>query len=274
MVVGYYDTLGYRRLIPGDADSQTGAVNQAIASGGNSSNPNPPGAEEHYEDYASPQDYSPDLLADDYITQGRAAHADNCIADYMDTSKSTRNNYYGWSWSSDVGPSFVSYVNQQNYLYSPSYQQYSMSGTLTWGVLTTEIDNGRPMVFLVDSDGNGGTDHFVTIVGYRSSPSQQYGCLDTWHPADVVRWCDFEAISNGQPWGIWGGWSFSPGPMPGDFDTDGDVDWYDLYTLRQWWLDSCSVGEWCGGCDINHSERVDSADFAILAEHWLGGLQP
>src|SRR4030042_572678 len=34
MVVGYYDTLGYSDLIPGSAASQTSAVNQAIASGG------------------------------------------------------------------------------------------------------------------------------------------------------------------------------------------------------------------------------------------------
>jgi len=214
MVVGYYDTEGCSDLIPGDASSQTDAVNQAIASGGDSSNPNPPGSEEHYEDYSRPEDSFSNLLTDDYITQGRPAHSDNCIADYMDTSKSTRSNYYGQSWSSDVGPSFVSYVNQQNPGYGPSYQQYQMGSTLTWSVLTTEIDNDRPMVFLVDTDADGGTDHFVTIVGYRDTPSQQYGCLDTWPPADVVRWCDFEQMSGGQPWGIWGGWSFSLEEIP------------------------------------------------------------
>ncbi|MHC4623505.1 MAG: hypothetical protein ACYS4W_06335 [Planctomycetota bacterium] len=274
MVVGYYDILGYRGLIPGNAATQSSAVNEAISSGGDSSKPNPPGSEEHYEDYAVPQDYSPDLLTDDYISQGRAAHTDNCIADYMDTSKSTRNNYYGWSWSSDVGPSFLSYVNQQNSWYRPSYERYRMSSTLSWDVLTTEIDNGRPMVFLVDTDGNGGTDHFVTVVGYRSTPVQQYGCLDTWQPVDIVRWCDFEAMSGGQSWGIWGGWSFSLGSIPGDFDTDGDVDWRDMETFRGRWLDHCSAGDWCGGCDINQSTRVDCVDFAMLAEHWLAGLQP
>lgn len=212
MVIGYYDGLGYHDLIPGDAYTQTNAVNQAIASGGDSSSPNPPGSEKHYEDYSRPEDSFPNLLTDDYITEGRPAHGDNCIGDYMDTSKSTRNNYYGWSWSSDVGPSFVSYVNQQNPDYGPSYQQYQMGSTLTWSVLTTEINNDRPMVFLVDTDADGGTDHFVTIVGYRDTPSQQYGCLDTWPPADVVRWCDFEQMSGGQPWGIWGGWSFSLSP--------------------------------------------------------------
>lgn len=107
MVIGYYDNLGFSDLVIGDSFSQTRDVNQMIASGGEESSPNPSGSEEHYEDYASPQDYSPVMLNDSYITAGRIPHSDNCLADFMDTSKSTRGNYYGWSWSSDVGPAFV-----------------------------------------------------------------------------------------------------------------------------------------------------------------------
>ncbi len=209
MVVGYYDALGYDDLIPGSGITQTDAVNQAIASGGDATNPYPPGSERHYEDYARPLDSSPYLLDDDYITSGRTPHADRCIADYMDTSKSTHYNYYGWSWSDGVGPAFVDYVNQQNSAYEPSFRQYNtFDGTLTWSVLTSEIGAGRPMVFLVDTDGNGGTDHFVTIIGYRTSPSLQYGCWDTWSTTNV-RWENFAAIAPGTPWGIWGGWALS-----------------------------------------------------------------
>ncbi len=228
MVVGYHDSQSYNDLITGDASTQTDEVNQAIASGGTSGSPYPSGSEQHYEDYSRPEDPPPGVMqTDDYITQARIPHSDNCIGDYMDTSKSTRDNRYGWSWSSDVGPSFVSYVDQQNLSYNPSYQQYQMGSTLTWNILTTEIDNGRPMVFLVDTDADGGTDHFVTVVGYRDTPSQQYGCLDTWAPADIVRWCDFAQMSGGQPWGIWGGWSFSLAPLSEDSFTiynDGTAD--------------------------------------------------
>lgn len=63
------------------------------------------------------------------------------------------------------------------------------------------------MVFLVDSDGNGDTDHFVTVIGYRTSPTLQYGSLDTWSTTSV-RWQDFDYIASGTNWGIWGGWSF------------------------------------------------------------------
>jgi len=209
MVVGYYDTQGYNDLIPGDANTQTAAVDQAMASGGTSSSPNPPGSEQHYEDYARPEDSPPTLLTDDYITNGRTPHTDDSIADYMDTSKSTRNNYYGWSWSSDICPSFTGYVNQQNASYSPTCTEYRWStGALTWAVLTNEIDNGRPMVFLVDSDGDGSTDHFVTIVGYDDGTPQKYGCLDTWAPASTIRWEQFRGMSSSYSWGIWGGWTF------------------------------------------------------------------
>ena len=78
-VIGYYDTHGYDDLITGDANSQTNDVNQAMASGGQSGNPNPAGSEKHYEDYARPEDSSPGpLLTDDYlIPPGRTAHTDD-----------------------------------------------------------------------------------------------------------------------------------------------------------------------------------------------------
>ena len=111
-----------------------------------------------------------------------------------------------------VGISFTSYVNLKNSSYTPSYSSYYMGSSLTWTVLTTEINNNRPMVFLVDNDGNGGTDHFVTIVGYSETTIQQYGCLDTWGPA--VRWCQFRLMAAPYQWGVWGGWSFRLAAAP------------------------------------------------------------
>ncbi len=208
MVAGYFDARGYDDLIGGDARSQTYDVNQAIASEGNIANPR------HYEDYSQPIDDSfTGILADKSAPPAGDEHPSDCIADFMKTSWSSVGNYYGWSWSSDVGAAFISFVNQRDVRYSPQVQQYTMPSMLTWEIMTNEIDNSRPMVFLVDTGGDGDTDHFVTVVGYRSSPAQQYGCLDTWEPAGVVRWCDFKAMNLGQPWGIWGGWSFNLAPL-------------------------------------------------------------
>jgi len=212
MVVGYYDTHGYDDLIPGDANTQTASVDQAMASGGTKASPNPPGSELHYEDYARPEDSPPTKLTDDYITAGRAAHLNDSIGDYMRTSQSTHplgHNYYGWSWSSDICPSFTGYVAQQNASYSPVCTEYRwLTGALTWSVLKNEIDNNRPMVFLVDSDGNGSTDHFVTVIGYDDGNPKKYGCYDTWASSPGIRWEQFRGVSSSYSWGVWGGWSF------------------------------------------------------------------
>ncbi|MHC4462824.1 MAG: choice-of-anchor D domain-containing protein [Planctomycetota bacterium] len=201
MVVGYYDTMGYE-LIGGDASTQTKAVNQAIASQGNASNPR------HYEDYSLPID-DPDtgLLADNSVVYPAETHTNDCIGDFMRTSWYTLGLYYGDSSAGRIGGAFTSYVNLQNSNYGPDYKEYRMwDGTLNWDVLTNEIDNGRPMAFLVDVTGYGAY-HLVTVVGY-SEVTHEYGCLDTWAPADVIRWCDFRQMAEGVPWGVWEGWSF------------------------------------------------------------------
>jgi hypothetical protein len=204
MVIGYWDGHGYDDLISGDASIQTFLVNQAIASGGNSSNPNPPGSERHYEDYSCPVDFYPNMQQDDYITKGRTPHFNNCLADFMDTSKSTHNNYYGWSWYSDVVASL------EDYVYSVNPQREVIVYNLIWGELTwekfsSEIDANRPVVLLVDTNGDGGTDHFITAIGYDDS--NNYACYNTWDHS--IHWYDFSKISGGNPWGIYGATFFA-----------------------------------------------------------------
>lgn len=206
MVIGYWDGHGYDGFISGDASTQTYLVNQAIASGGNQSNPNPPGSERHYEDYARPQDSPPNMKPDDYITQSRIPHLDNCLADFMDTSKSTRENYYGWSWFSDVDDSLSDYVKSIN----PNYNVIAYNliwGELTWENFCREIDENRPVVLLVDTNGDGGTDHFVTAIGHDDS--HNYACYNTWDKN--IHWYDFSKISSGNTWGIYGATFFTIG---------------------------------------------------------------
>lgn len=220
MVIGYYDTHGYSNLIPGDAATQTGDVNQAIASQNNVSSPR------HYEDYALPMDSgTPNILEDKSEPPTGDEHKDDCMADFMHTSWSVDNNRYGWSWSNMIGPAFTDYVNLVASEYLPSYENYYPSKPITWSVLTTQIGATKPMVFLVDTDGDGYTDHFVTVVGFRDTLGyQEYACLDTWSPATEIRWERFRPLKNGDPWGVWGGTSFAlsappetptPTPTPG-----------------------------------------------------------
>ncbi len=243
MVVGYWDGKGFPQLIPGDASTQTDDVDQAIASGGEMLDPNAAGSEEHCEDYCLPRDSGGAILDDAYITAGRAAHADNCIADWMFTSQSTRIKGspahglpYGWSWSGDISPAFNDYVNSRSIDYTPSsqYLDWRATGAAAWNdnwnTLKAEIDAERPMVFLVDSDGDGGTDHFVTIVGYRiNNGNREYGCKDTWTASGgVTRWERFREMSGSYSWGICTANTFSLEKSAG---ADGE-----------WWVDKAYGG--------------------------------
>lgn len=194
MVIGHHDNLSFDDLFEGDATSQTEAVNQGIASQEDQQDP------KHYEDYSQTIDSGESSpLPDKSEPPQGDEHTSDCIADFMQTSWSAVDNFYGWSWSSDIHPSFNNYVELRNSTYSHSVNFYKMGSTLNWEVLTNEIDHNRPMVFLVDSNGDGWTDHFVTVVGYRteelgSNTLYYYGCLDTWDPPGVVRWAQFREV--------------------------------------------------------------------------------
>lgn len=209
MVAGYWDSKGCPDLFDDNAATQTSAVDQGIASQGSAAAPR------HYEDYSLPEDsYSanPDNpLPDKSENPAGDEHDNDSIADFMRTSWSSADNYYGWSWSSDITSAFTDYAQFRNSAYSSATAFYSYGSDLTWNVLTQEIDAQRPMVFLVDSDGDSYTDHFVTVVGYRlDGDIQYYGCLDTWNPVDEIRWAQFRGMSSDYSWGVWGGFSFQP----------------------------------------------------------------
>lgn len=206
MVLGYYDANGFPDLFAGDASSQTASVDQGIASQGSGIRGS--GTQLHYENYALPNDSaSGSVIADSSVTYPTGCHASDSIADFMRTSWSAAGNFYGWSWSSDIIPAFTDYVRLKHASYVPHSTLRYMGSSLTWTVLTNEIANNRPMVLLVDSSGDGFTDHFVPVVGYSDGPPQQYACFDTWSTS--VRWCQFRAMSSSYAWGVWGGWSFS-----------------------------------------------------------------
>ena len=207
MVVGYWDGAGFGALIPGDASSQTLAVNQAMASDG------------HYADYSTPLDYAPDPIQPDKSEAPPGdEHASDSVADFMETSFSSLDLYYGWSYYSRVDNALRGYTQYVNTTYGADYQYESWNeswGTFTWDRFVDEIDANSPLVFLVDSDGDGGTDHFVTAIGYRDTQGYpEYACLDTWDPAGQIRWERFRERAAGNEWGIHGATYFHITPEP------------------------------------------------------------
>ncbi len=109
MVMGYWDSHGYPDLVEGDASTQTAAVNAMIADDGG----NPvcaPGELNHYQDYACPVEWSWALTLPDKSELGGEIHPDNCLADFMLTSRSSESNNYGWTWFIHVAQAFEGYT--------------------------------------------------------------------------------------------------------------------------------------------------------------------
>ena len=193
MIIGYYDGHGYPDLVSGDASTQTTAVNNMISSQGN------------WDDYCVPLDYYPGPMYNDKSEYPWGdEHDDDCIADFMKTSQSYYNNYYSWSWFSDVDDALEDYVDYiaPQYEVDASNLKYIWGG-LNWDNYCAEINANRPMVLLIDSDGDDDADHYVTGVGYWDDNGQKYyGCYDTW--TSSLRWYDFSEMGYGNNQGIYG----------------------------------------------------------------------
>jgi len=211
MVIGYWDRHGFDLLVSGDASTQTASVNAMISDDGGIPDCVLPDGN-HYQDYSCPEDYWPNPISADRSQLG-GAHASNCVADFFQTSWSSRDNYYGWSWFSDVPGSFTSYVNLIAPQYNPSatnkyYAQFS------WSDYKAVIDAGRPVVLLVDTDGNGSTDHFIPAIGYNEA-TKAYGAYNTW---DLnLHWYLWRRMQSGNTWGIYGVTLFEIGTIPNSF---------------------------------------------------------
>jgi hypothetical protein len=201
MVIGYWDSHGFDGLVAGKTVTQTAAVNEMIASEGPASN---------YSDYCEPIDSYPDLFPDRSEPPPGDEHSDECLADFTKTSQSAYSNRYGWSWFSDIDRGLENYTHQvmASLGASSSAENLRMSnGTLNWEIFQAEMDAGRPMVLLIDTDSDGKTDHFVTAVGYGLIQDvPHYACHNTWD--HNVHWFEFAPLAEGQSWGLFGGVSF------------------------------------------------------------------
>lgn len=199
MILGYWDwwwgQWGYDFIIPGDASMQTEAVNQVIASTG------------HELDYAIPHDVYPNLKLDKSEPPFGDEHISNSLADFMSTSFSSRDNYFGWSWFSDVPKAFTGYldtVKPGNFVVTSENLRLN-DGTLTWDKYVSEIKAGRPMMLLVDSNADGDTDHFIPGIAYDDTdPNVKfYGAYNTWD--GLLHWYRWRQMGQGLSYGVFGG---------------------------------------------------------------------
>jgi hypothetical protein len=108
---------------------------------------------------------------------------------------------YGWAYQSYADDAFEGYAQYRGYTFDSYYETWS---NFTWNELVTEITLGNPMMFLVDSNGDGGTDHFVPVLGYddRGQDGLWYGLYTTWSEPESLAWQRFHGMTSGQAWGV------------------------------------------------------------------------
>ncbi len=137
------------------------------------------------------------------------------IADWFGTSVDPLD--YGWSYLSYADDAFIGYADYRGYAFDSWYESLG-SGLFTWEELMAEIDAGRPMMFLVDADGNGGTDHFVPVLGYddRGDEGLWYGVytVSIFGELENVAWKQFRPMSADYKWGVGHGIFVHPVPEP------------------------------------------------------------
>jgi hypothetical protein len=63
-------------------------------------------------------------------------------------------------------------------------------------------------------------------------------------------------------------------PIPGDFEPDCDVDFYDFAVFASAWLSTPSSGNWNPDCDISSPKdnKIDWKDLKVFTENWLLGI--
>jgi len=160
-VIGYWDLLGYTNLFDASGADvyQTSNVQDQISSPAHNAKYDP-----HPDD--------PDL----------PVPPNTSIACWFRTSVGQP---YGWSYLSYSDDAFSGYAQYRGYTFNSWYQGFGTgAGEFYWDDFMDEIDAGRPLMFLVDTDGNNVTDHFVPAFGYddRGAEGLYYACYDTWRP--------------------------------------------------------------------------------------------
>ena len=188
-IMGYWDLHGYGNLFTAsgwDAVSQTANVQDQISSPAHNAKYDP-----------TPDDTS------------LPVPTSTSIACFLGTSKDGTSGY-GSTKVANIIYGMTGYASYRGY--ASTATQYTYIGgliSLTWSKLTSEINAGRPMVFNVDSDGNGTNDHSVPVFGYKTEGGvNYYGCYTTWSEDETIAWYRFRGASSSYTFGVTSGESF------------------------------------------------------------------
>lgn len=164
MIIGFYDAQGFDQLIPGSPYYQNPTIDSIISS------------PKHFLDYCLPLDTKDNIKKDKSELGG--AHTSDCIADFLRTSWSSEGVWYGDTKDKFVSSAFKNYVEN---IY-PDYIAFSDIVYFTsdsWNTYKIEIDNNRPAMVSIDTDGDGVEDHTVVGIGYNQA-NMKFAAFNTW----------------------------------------------------------------------------------------------
>jgi hypothetical protein len=215
MILAYWDAHGFEGLVNGEPGLiQTPDVNRMIAS------------QEHIDDYARgmiTEQFPKGIWYDEFLDtpipdlspkspNDPKPHPDNCLADFMHTSWSSEQLCFGQSYASYMVDALEGYTAVAPSLAGSDdvYVGYAAElhmASFTWDDLRTQIDSGHPLAVTVDANGDGRTDHLVTVVGYCEIASARvYAFHSTWD--NTVYWANCEIMKKNVCYGIYSGFTF------------------------------------------------------------------
>jgi len=154
MLIGYWDSHPsgkWSNLVEGDISTYNDIAKNMIAS------------PEHIRDYWGTPDFNP------------GGHTDNCIADFMHTSRSGEGLGDGATWSSMIPKGLKDFAEWDNPDTSTNEAYYADSwrdmvkyfnGPFSWSSFKSEIDAGRPMLLDVVEWHGGMNWYGHSVVGY------------------------------------------------------------------------------------------------------------
>jgi len=170
MALFYWDAYrGFDDLLPNNGTNPVDPQNMACFA-----------SPEYFADYFNPQDTYTTGVKPDKSEDGNYHREDNCVSDWMGTSRSVESLIAGASWDDihvEVLPDLVPKLNP-DYRVEVKRQKITTAGTnLTnyitlntekvWHLIKSEIAAGRPLVAAANSGrGYSDCDHEVTIVGF------------------------------------------------------------------------------------------------------------
>lgn len=127
------------------------------------------------------------------------------IASFLGTSRDPLG--YGESYISQSAVAVIGYAAYRGYQFDASLRWYNTTISpyyFNWDDIVAEIDAGRPLVFVVDVNGDDREDHMVPVVGYyiRGPNDFYYGIYTTYTEAEDIIWKPWQSMDTGNRWGV------------------------------------------------------------------------